>query len=60
MRRYRMQGWPRQRRRDTMGRKAGMINSTEDRGLTLYELVASARLNLSQNLWDYLIGGAAT
>ena len=37
-----------------------MINSTEDRWQTLHELVAAARLNLCQNLWDYLIGGAAT
>ena len=37
-----------------------MINSTSDRWQTLHELVAAARLNLSQNLWDYLIGGAAT
>ena len=37
-----------------------MINSTEDRWQTLHELIAAARLNLSQNLWDYLIGGAAT
>lgn len=37
-----------------------MINSAEDRWQTLHEVIAAARLNLSQNLWDYLIGGAAT
>ena len=60
MRRYCVQGWSRQRRWDTMGWETGMINSTEDRWQTLHELIAAARLNLSQNLWDYLIGGAAT
>lgn len=47
MRRYRVQGRPRQRRRDTMGWEAGMINSTEDLWQTLHALVAAARLNLS-------------
>ena len=41
MRRHREQGWPRPRRRDRMGREAGMINSTEDRWQTLHELVAA-------------------
>jgi len=36
---------------------------TEDvaaRFQTLHEIIAAARLNLNQNLWDYVIGGTAT
>ena len=32
----------------------------EDRLQTLHEIIAAARLNLNQNLWDYLVGGTAT
>ena len=42
-----------------MGRWAGMINPTEDRGQTLHALVVAARLSLSQTLGDYLISRAA-
>ena len=37
-----------------------MRNSLEDRFQTLHEIIAAARLNLNQNLWDYLIGGTET
>lgn len=32
----------------------------DERFQTLHEIVAAARLNLNQNLWDYLIGGTET
>jgi glycolate oxidase len=32
----------------------------EERFQTLHEIIAAARLNLNQNLWDYVIGGTAT
>ena len=35
-------------------------NAGEERFQTLHEIVAAARLNLNQNLWDYLVGGTAT
>src|SRR3954451_16743982 len=35
-------------------------NALEDRFETLHEIIAAARLNLNQNLWDYVIGGTAT
>ncbi len=37
-----------------------MRNAAEERFQTLHEVIAAARLNLNQNLWDYLIGGTAT
>lgn len=37
-----------------------MRNALEERFQTLHEVVAAARLNLNQNLWDYVIGGTAT
>ena len=37
-----------------------MRNATEERFQTLHEIIAAARLNLNQNLWDYVIGGTAT
>ncbi len=37
-----------------------MLSETEGEFLTLHELVAAARRKLSQNIWDYLIGGAET
>ncbi len=37
-----------------------MRNALEDRFQTLHEIIAAARLNLNQNLWDYLIGGTET
>ena len=37
-----------------------MQNAAQERFQTLHEIVAAARLNLNQNLWDYVIGGAAT
>lgn len=37
-----------------------MRNATEERFQTLHEVIAAARLNLNQNLWDYVIGGTAT
>lgn len=37
-----------------------MSNTIGDGWQTLHEVVAAARLNLNQNLWDYLVGGAAT
>ena len=37
-----------------------MQNSVEERFQTLHEVIAAARLNLNQNLWDYLIGGTET
>ena len=39
---------------------ATMNSGLEDRFQTLHELIAAARLNLNQNLWDYLMGGTAT
>ncbi len=37
-----------------------MRNALEDRFQTLHEIIASARLNLNQNLWDYVTGGTET
>ena len=37
-----------------------MSSSLENQFQTLHEVVAAARLNLNQNLWDYLAGGTAT
>lgn len=37
-----------------------MRNAAQERFQTLHEVIAAARLSLSQNLWDYVIGGAAT
>ncbi|MBV8914322.1 MAG: alpha-hydroxy-acid oxidizing protein [Acetobacteraceae bacterium] len=37
-----------------------MRNALEERFQTLHEIIAAARLNLNQNLWDYLIGGTET
>ena len=37
-----------------------MLNALEERFQTLHEIIAAARLNLNQNLWDYVIGGTAT
>ena len=37
-----------------------MRNAAEERFQTLHEIVAAARLNLNQNLWDYVIGGTGT
>ena len=37
-----------------------MRNAAQERFLTLHEVIAAARLNLNQNLWDYLVGGTAT
>jgi glycolate oxidase len=35
-------------------------NALEERFQTLHEIIAAARLNMNQNLWDYVIGGTAT
>src|SRR3954452_7263884 len=35
-------------------------NALVERFQTLHEIIAAARLNLNQNLWDYVIGGTAT
>src|SRR6266436_7786398 len=37
-----------------------MTNGVEQRFETLHEIVKAARVNLNQNFWDYLIGGAET
>lgn len=37
-----------------------MRNALEERFQTLHEIIAAARLNLNQNLWDYVIGGTET
>lgn len=37
-----------------------MQNAAQERFQTLHEVIAAARLNLNQNLWDYVIGGTAT
>jgi glycolate oxidase len=34
--------------------------SLQDRFQTLHEIIRAARLNLNQNLWDYLVGATAT
>lgn len=35
-------------------------NALDDRFQTLHEVIRAARLNLNQNLWDYVVGGTAT
>ncbi len=37
-----------------------MRNAATEQFQTLHELIAAARLTLSQNLWDYVVGGTAT
>ena len=37
-----------------------MRNAADERFQTLHEIIAAARLNLNQNLWDYVIGGTGT
>lgn len=37
-----------------------MQNAAQERFETLHEVIAAARLNLNQNLWDYVVGGTAT
>jgi isopentenyl diphosphate isomerase/L-lactate dehydrogenase-like FMN-dependent dehydrogenase len=37
-----------------------MSGSLSDEFLTLHEFIQAARLNLSQNIWDYLVGGTET
>lgn len=37
-----------------------MQNAAQERFQTLHEIIAAARLSLSQNLWDYVVGGTAT
>ena len=37
-----------------------MDNGFEERFQVLHEVVAAARVNLNQNIWDYLVGGTAT
>src|SRR5579863_9667707 len=37
-----------------------MTETSESPFQTLHEIVAKARQNLTQNIWDYLIGGAET
>ncbi len=37
-----------------------MRNAAQEQFHTLHEIIAAARLNLNQNLWDYVIGGTAT
>lgn len=37
-----------------------MRNDTDPEFATLHEFVKKARLNLNQNIWDYLIGGTET
>lgn len=37
-----------------------MRNTNEERFQALHEIIAAARLNLNQNLWDYVAGGTAT
>jgi isopentenyl diphosphate isomerase/L-lactate dehydrogenase-like FMN-dependent dehydrogenase len=35
-------------------------NALEERFQTLHEIIAAARLNMNQNIWDYVIGGTGT
>jgi glycolate oxidase len=35
-------------------------NALQDRFQTLHEIIRAARLNLNQNLWDYVVGATAT
>jgi glycolate oxidase len=37
-----------------------MLSETEGQFLTLHEFVKAARLRLSANIWDYLVGGTET
>ncbi len=37
-----------------------MAGNIEERFQTLHEIIHAARLNLSQNLWDYVVGATAT
>jgi isopentenyl diphosphate isomerase/L-lactate dehydrogenase-like FMN-dependent dehydrogenase len=37
-----------------------MSNGFEEQFQVLHEVIAAAKNNLNQNIWDYLIGGAAT
>ncbi|HYZ63089.1 MAG TPA: alpha-hydroxy acid oxidase [Acetobacteraceae bacterium] len=37
-----------------------MRNESEERFQTLHEIIGAARINLNQNIWDYVIGGTAT
>src|SRR5229473_2687395 len=37
-----------------------MTSGVEQRFQTLHEIVKAARVNLNDNFWDYLIGGAET
>lgn len=37
-----------------------MQNTAHEPFQTLHEVIAAARLNLNQNLWDYVVGGTAT
>jgi len=37
-----------------------MLSETEGQFLTLHEFVKAARLKLSANIWDYLVGGTET
>src|SRR5207245_10649915 len=39
---------------------AVMTSGVEQRFQTLHEIVKAARVNLNDNFWDYLIGGAET
>lgn len=37
-----------------------MSSSLADEFVTLHEFIRAARLHLSQNIWDYLVGGTET
>jgi isopentenyl diphosphate isomerase/L-lactate dehydrogenase-like FMN-dependent dehydrogenase len=37
-----------------------MSDSVSDDFLTLHEFIQAARINLNQNIWDYLVGGTET
>ena len=37
-----------------------MSGSVSDDFLTLHEFIQAARINLNQNIWDYLVGGTET
>src|SRR6202040_2672834 len=56
----------RRRRTDAQSRPtrpvvgSDMSGSVSDDFLTLHEFIQAARINLNQNIWDYLVGGTET
>ena len=47
-------------RTSALGGERELTEDVAARFQTLHEIIAAARLNLNQNLWDYVIGGTAT